>query len=43
MIDKKDKVRLIDFGFADVKTSQNKTQQIAGTPYFMSPESLDYV
>ena len=43
MIDKKDKVRLIDFGFADVKTSQNKTQQIAGTPYFMSPESLDFV
>ena len=41
MIDKNNKVRLIDFGLAEFKMDNNKkSNHIAGTPYFMSPESL---
>ena len=43
MIDKKDRVRLIDFGFAEVKASKKRSKQVCGTPYFMSPEALDFV
>ena len=40
MIDKKNRVRLIDFGLAEFKFDNKKQENIAGTPYFMSPEAL---
>ena len=40
MIDKNNNVRLIDFGLAEFKLDNKKQENIAGTPYFMSPEAL---
>ena len=40
MIDKNNRVRLIDFGLSEFKLDSKKSAIIAGTPYFMSPESL---
>ena len=40
MIDKNNNVRLIDFGLSEYKLDSKKSEIVAGTPYFMSPESL---
>ena len=42
MIDDKERVRLIEFGFSDLRKSLKKTGHVAGTPYYMSPETIDF-
>ena len=42
MVDSKERVRLIDFGFSDLRKSLKKTAHVAGTPYYMSPETIDF-
>ena len=41
MVDKHDKLKLIDFGLAEVVEKTRKDQNVAGTPMYMSPESYD--
>ena len=38
MVDKHDRLRLIDFGLAEVIEKSKKDVNIAGTPMYMSPE-----
>lgn len=40
MLTKSNKVRLIDFGLSLIKT-QKTVNEVAGTPYYMSPEMLN--
>ena len=41
MVDKHDRLRLIDFGLAEVIEKSKKDVNIAGTPMYMSPEAYE--
>ena len=41
MVDKHDKLKLIDFGLAESIDKNKKNQNIAGTPMYMSPEAYE--
>lgn len=41
MVDKHDKLKLIDFGLAEAIDKNKKNQNIAGTPMYMSPEAYE--
>jgi serine/threonine protein kinase len=41
MLDENESLKLIDFGLSKVQTGKSNLKTIAGTPYYMAPETME--